>query len=56
MNDNKLKKGEAAILGYNKIITGGRDIEKLKATQIKKSFESLGNLNKTLKNKVLRQK
>ena len=52
-NDKKLKKGEAAILGYNKIITGGRDIEKLRATQIKKSFESLGNLNKTLKNKYI---
>lgn len=52
-NDKKLKKGEAAVLGYNKIITGGRDIEKLKATQIKKSFESLGNLNKALKKKYI---
>lgn len=52
-NDSKLKKGDAAILGYNKIITGGRDIEKLGITQTKKSFEAFGNLNEGAKKKYI---
>ena len=48
-NNKKLEKGEASILGYNKIITGGKDIEKLGIAQTQKSFDSFGNLNKELK-------
>ncbi|MBK7883458.1 MAG: relaxase/mobilization nuclease domain-containing protein [Chitinophagaceae bacterium] len=52
-NNKKLEKGEASILGYNKIITGGKDIEKLGITQTQKSFDSFGNLNKELKRKYI---
>ena len=52
-NNKKLEKGEASILGYNKIITGGKDIEKLGIAQTQKSFDSFGNLNKELKRKYI---
>ena len=52
-NNKKFQHGDAAILGYNKIITGGRDIEKLGITQTKKSFEAFGNLNEGAKKKYI---
>lgn len=45
-NDRKLKKGEASILGYNKVATDGQPIEAVEVAELTRQFEQRAALNR----------